>query len=134
MVEAWKIDTFIASPTNPIAAFENWLGVVSLGFTFATDVLSGNTSIQGGYVGKDTIVSGRNFLLGNTPESNVDLAVNLSQLKYDLDRFNEIKPGGSIYFTDVDNLVGQIYWYDSPFQDFANILFEWKKSMANPIQ
>jgi RHS repeat-associated protein len=121
--EALLLDFYLASPFNPFGFIEDGLGFVSLSSTFATDWLSENTHISsdGLYIGKDTIVAGRNTLLGNYPESNFDLAVNVSQLSYDMDRLNGARPGGSINVLDVNTLLGQIFWYDSPFQDIFNL-------------
>ncbi len=129
---ALMIDTFLAGPLNPIGDFQNMLGGVSFATTAATDLLSGNTSLSGGYVGKDTVVAGRNALLGLIPESNSDLIVNASQSKYDMDRLNGVKPGGSIKFTDVGGLVKQTLWNDSPFQDVANKLIQWQQFLTAP--
>jgi len=129
---AIMMDTFLAGPLNPIADFENMLGGVTFATTAATDLLSGNTSWSGGYIGKDTIVAGRNALLGLISESNSDFIVNASQIKYDMDRLNGVKPGGSIKFTDVGGLFKETLWNDSPFQDVANKLMEWQQFLSTP--
>jgi hypothetical protein len=82
---------------------ENGVGIASLGFTALNDVLLGNTGFDseiGPYVGKDTVVSGRNTLAGFIPESYIDLGVSISQLKYDADRATGNKPGGYIPMFD----------------------------------
>lgn len=114
------IDTYLAGPANPVGALEDGLGVASFLTTAGADVLSGNTSAEG--IGRDTIVAGRNMLLGMIPESNADFAVSASQLKYDVDRLNGVKTGGSIRYSDIAGLANEVFWNDSPFQDIAHIL------------
>ena len=62
--------------------------------------------------------------LGMIPEANVDLAVSVSQLNYDMDRLSGVRPGGSIEISteNIDAVVGQLLYYDSPLQDFVNFL------------
>jgi hypothetical protein len=121
--EVLLIDFALASPLNPLASIENGLGNISFGLTAASDILSGNTRVSSNnqlFIGKDTIVAGRNAILGNYPESNFDAVVNASQVKYDMDRLNGVRPGGSINVYDTSTLLGQIVWHDSPFQDLFN--------------
>jgi hypothetical protein len=118
--EALLVDFAIASPLNPLASLENLLGNASSGLTIASDILSGNTYVSSNnhlFIGKDSIVSTRNAILGNYPEANFDFVVSASQLQYDMDRLNGVRLGGSIDVSDTSSLLGQILWYDSPFQD-----------------
>ena len=88
-------DVFIAGFGGLV---ENTAGFVGLGATVVNDVLEGNTTVTNDnlYIGKDTIVSGRNTAIGMIPESNLDLGVSASQMKYDLDRFTGQKSGGAV--------------------------------------
>lgn len=116
-------DAWLASAGGQI---ENGLGFVSLATTAIGDYLAGNTRYSDGslYVGKDSIVSARNTVLGLTPESNIDFIVSASQLKYDMDRLNGIKNGGPILISasNIDQVVGQLLAYDSPLEDFINLV------------
>ena len=119
-------DSLIANAGAPI---ENTAGGVSLGATTIADIMSGNTRVSndGLYISKDTIVAARNTVLGLIPESNLDAAVSISQVKYDMDRINGTKPGGSINVTkNPMDLLDQVLWYDSPAQDFVNFLASFK--------
>jgi RHS repeat-associated protein len=86
------------SLVSPPGIAENVLGVFSFASTATADFLGGNTGpTEGGYkVGVDTLVSGRNMLLGFTPEANIDAVVSNSQMGYDLNRLLGNNPGGSI--------------------------------------
>ncbi len=93
-----SVDMWISSG-SPLGTAENLLGAGALGATLISDALVGNTQfdpIKGDLrIGKDTIVSGRNFFFGLVPESNLDAWISTSQVKYDTDRLQGIKPGGS---------------------------------------
>jgi RHS repeat-associated protein len=103
---------------------ENSAGFLSALSTTANDYLSGYNVRSNGnlYLGKDTIVSTRNFILGLIPESNLDAIVSASQLKYDMDRLNGIKSNEQILIntSNVDQIVGQVFAYDSPLEDILN--------------
>jgi len=101
MAVAIESDATIA---NLGGVVENNVGIASFLLTAGVDVLDGNTTIddQNIFIGRDTIVAGRNAVVGLLPESNLDLAVSLSQMKYDIDRFVGNKPGGSVPVIYVD--------------------------------
>jgi RHS repeat-associated protein len=90
---------FVVSGMTPLAGAENFLGLSSLLVTATSDFLSGYNKVdfrQGNLqIGKDTVVSMRNFFLGQVPESNWDAWVSMSQVKYDTDRILGTKQGGS---------------------------------------
>jgi len=83
---------------SPLAFPENALGIASFVATSVSDIFAGYSgpTESGIVIGQDTIVAARNMVAGVLPESNWDLAVSVSQLKYDLDRRNGTKEGGSI--------------------------------------
>jgi hypothetical protein len=90
---------------NGYGMIENWLGVASTGLTAYNDGWllgnTGNDSTIGNYVGKDTVVSGRNMAVGWFPESFLDLGVNSSQLLYDVQRMSGAKSGGYLQSNEV---------------------------------
>ena len=97
---------------------ENGVALASLGFTALNDFLLGNTGFDsaiGPYIGKDTIVSGRNTLAGFTPESYIDFGVSISQLKYDMDRATGNKPGGYVSVFDPSVTYGQVPFFSKDF-------------------
>ena len=116
-------DALIASVAGVVENNLGWTSLIATGFS---DYLSGNTRVSNGnlYIGKDTIVSGRNTVLGFTPESNIDAIVSISQLKYDMDRLNGVKSGGPILISasNIDQVVGELLFYDSPLEDFINLV------------
>ena len=85
---------------------ENGVGVASFLVTAITDgYIHGNTGFDpdiGPYIGKDTIVSGRNALAGWIPESFIDFGVSISQIKYDIDRASGKKSGGYVPVFDAN--------------------------------
>jgi hypothetical protein len=108
------IDYHIAG-TSPLSFFENILGGIALGATALADGFAGNTDLldpSNPRIGKDTLVSARNFAAGFVPEANFDLAVSASQLKYDIDRNQGLKPGGSISLSDPIGLGFQLLFGD----------------------
>jgi hypothetical protein len=92
------LDVALASQ-SPIAWMENGLGGASLLLTALADLVNHNTNLSEGYVGVDTIVSARSFILGLTPEVNVDAIIGANQLFYDFERANGSRSGGSIPIT-----------------------------------
>jgi hypothetical protein len=105
--------------------FENGLGVTSSVATLVGDYLSGYTryTSNGLFVGKDTVVSTRNMVLGFTPESNIDLIVSGSQLNYDMKRLNGVEVNESIHISasNIEQIVGQLVFYDSPLEDLIHL-------------
>jgi RHS repeat-associated protein len=105
-----EFDIYLAS-TSPLGVTENLLGGFSLLITTASDIVQGNTDLlnpSGPYVGKDTLVSLRNFTAGLIPESNIDYIVSGSQLQYDTDRINGLKSGGSVPLSNLKEVVLQL--------------------------
>src|SRR6266540_1038673 len=78
-----------------ISLFPKMSSDYALGATIISDGLVGNTKIdpfKGNLsIGKDTIVSTRNFFFGLVPESNLDAWISTSQVKYDTDRLQGTK-------------------------------------------
>jgi RHS repeat-associated protein len=109
----WTVDSTV-SGIGPLATFENLAGLVSLGSTITADAFSGNFYAEDGhvYVGKDSVVSARNFAIGLVPESILDAAVSVQQLKYDEARRNGTEPGGSVELTNFSEIMLQIFWND----------------------
>jgi hypothetical protein len=97
--------------SSPVAGPENFLGLLSLVATGSSDVFAGHTgSTENGLaIGQDTLITGRNMAAGFVPESNLDLLISASQLKYDLDRRGGIKEGGSIEISQVEDLLHLIF-------------------------
>jgi hypothetical protein len=87
-VAGLSIDVSIASTASPVEPIENGFGWLAAGITAYIDWRRGYSTYNNGtlYIGNDTIVSARNALLGQIPESNGDFFISLSQFKYDLDR------------------------------------------------
>ena len=108
---AWSMD-FALTTTSPLGIAENFLGIGSFALTAGSDLLSGNTNIEKGLIGRDTLVSGRNALLSLFPASNVNALISNSQLKYDLDRLSGIKASGSINLTNPRELFHQLFLND----------------------
>jgi hypothetical protein len=92
-----EVDYYVTT-ASPLGFIENFLGLFALGATASADLLLGNTkfSSDGNYIGIDTLVSGRNFVIGLVPETNVDYLVGKYQVTYDNDRRDGRKSGGSI--------------------------------------
>gem|GEM_PF-3277365 len=98
---ALALDVAIASYSS-LGWAENILGWAAAGATFISDIAAGYAGFpEGGglAIGQDTLVSVRNALLGYIPESNIDLAISASQLRYDIERNFMGRPGGSVVFT-----------------------------------
>jgi hypothetical protein len=116
---AWGIDYGITS-SSPLGIAENVAGGIGLMATAYADIRLGNTqpTTNGFAIGKDTLVSARNTAFGIIPEANIDAIVSNSQLKYDLDRYLQNKPGGSIVITGDDlfsgtkNIFNQFFFKD----------------------
>ena len=100
---------------------ENPLGGISLGLTFVSDVIQGNNTLSS--IGVDTLVSARNAFLGFIiPEANIDSWISQSQFGYDLDRLSGAEPGGAIPFSDTGQILLQLIWYDTFWEEaFGNI-------------
>jgi hypothetical protein len=94
---ALKVDMAIASYGSPIGSVENLLGIASTSLTWYSDqdnIWTPDSSYIS--VGKDTVISIRNTVLGQVPESNIDALISFSQLKYDLERLEGIDPSGRV--------------------------------------
>jgi hypothetical protein len=100
---AWSFDT-IYTKISFFTYFDNFTSIVSTVSTAGADYLSGNNQLiynQNGQlvsvmVGKDTIVSARNALVGLIiPEANIDAGASFSQIWYDYERSVGEKNGGS---------------------------------------
>ena len=114
---AWEIDYGITQFTL-LGQAENYISGVALISTAASDAFAGNTGLsESGHlqIGRDTLVSFRNAIGGMIPEANIDLAINISQYRYDQHRLTGIKPGGSIEITgikEVGDVITQLIWND----------------------
>jgi hypothetical protein len=118
------VDMWFSGWGSSLGASENGLGVISFLATGSSDFLIGYTDInlQTGTIkiGKDTIVSSRNMLFGQIPESNIDAWISLSQAKYDTDRILGYRSGDSYevmnnWQVNGTNLLGaglQFYFFD----------------------
>ncbi len=110
-------DLYMAT-ASPFAIAENSLGVASFALTAFSDVVAGNTNLSfdsGTRIGGDTIVSGRNLILGLVPESNADYVVNLSQFIYDEKRRTGKLPARSTPITDWKEILKQFFWDNTPW-------------------
>jgi len=101
--------------TSPLGVAENILGGFSLGATAISDGIQGNTSFSledGLFVGKDTLVSFRNFTLGLIPEANIDYLVGQAQFGYDIERNEGRLTGGAVKITwsDVKEILRTFFW------------------------
>jgi hypothetical protein len=117
---ALSADVLIAGQ-NPLAQLENALAIAAFSSTAVSDVLVGNTtwSDEGLFLGADTLVSGRNMLLGMIPEANIDSLTSISQFEYDIRRRDGIEAGSPIRIDarDPTELVLQLFWEDTFWQD-----------------
>jgi len=102
---ALALDVAIAK-YSPLGVAENWLGLAALVATGVSDYFAGYTGFteEGFAIGQDTLVSARNMLLGFIPESNVDLVISASQLRYDIGRNFMGRPGSSVIFASPTDL------------------------------
>jgi hypothetical protein len=115
-----QTDLLVTTLASPV---ENTAGVTSFAATAISDLLQGNTNSSPPTIGVDTIVSGRNMLLGFIPEANIDAWTSASQFGYDLDRFNGVEPGGSIPISDWQDIVTQTFWRNTFWQSAWDYLF-----------
>lgn len=106
----WKVDKVIAG-YGPLAVFENTAGSVSMLSTITADALSGNFYAENGniFVGKDSVVTTRNTVIGLFPEAILDAAVSVQQLNYDEARMNGTESGGSVELTNFSEIMSQIF-------------------------
>ena len=98
------------------------MGGLSFGATAASDFLAGYTGpTENGYaIGQDTLVSARNGLAGLVTESNADLFISASQLRYDIERNSGDEEGSAIEFSgwgdaeawgNLSRLIFQGHWW-----------------------
>ena len=113
MTEAVKIDVGIAATFGGV---ENTLGYGSTALTFLVDGITGNIGYDkeiGIYIGKDSVISLRNSIVGSFPESILDAAVSNSQLAYDIDRKYGSETGGYVplFSSNIFDVLLEFSWY-----------------------
>jgi hypothetical protein len=111
---AWQVDLAITSFAAPV---ENTLGAISFFLTLESDTYQGNFSLSPLTVGVDTIVSGRNAILGMIPEANIDSWASHLNLLTILPGKMELKPEDQYQFNKFDEILLQIFWEDTFWQN-----------------
>jgi hypothetical protein len=108
-----KIASEAAVQGSPIGAAENFLGLVSLLSTGASDFLLGNSRAypmdNRVVLGQDTTISFFNWAGGHMPESNIDFLISAEQWWYDMARASGLPLYGELHL-GIDSC-GEFFWY-----------------------